>query len=71
MIDAPKVQKAVEFYTLEIAELADSTFGVSITATTVDDTEPELLSQELVNKRVESIDDVLAVIRDAISRAEA
>ena len=60
-------RKAVEFYSIELAQLADGTFHVSITATTVDDEEPQLLSQEIGSERVASIDAALAVVRQALT----
>jgi hypothetical protein len=53
----------VEFYTIELAHLADGTMHVSLTATTVDEEEPQLLSQEIVSERVTSIDAALAIIK--------
>jgi hypothetical protein len=66
MADNREVRKAVEFYTIAIAQLADGTFSVAITATTVDDNEPELLSQEIASERVASIDDAILVIRTGL-----
>jgi len=63
MVDTASTRKAVEFYNIELAQLADGTFHVSVTATTVDEEEPQLLSQEIASERVASIDDALAVIK--------
>jgi len=57
------IRKAVEFYTIELAQLLDGRLFVSMTATTVDDEEPQLLSQEIASERVGTIDDALALIR--------
>jgi hypothetical protein len=66
------IRKAVEFYTIELSQLADGTIFVSMTATTVDEEEPQLLCQEIVSKRVISIDHALAAIRDGmIVRADS
>ena len=66
------IRKAVEFYTIELSQLADGTIFVSMTATTVDEEEPQLLCQEIVNKRVISIDHALAAIRNGmIVRADS
>jgi hypothetical protein len=54
---------AVEFFRIELAPLADGKIFVSLTATTVDDQEPQLLDQEIACDRVATIDDVLALIR--------
>ena len=67
MADTTSTRKAVEFYNIELAQLADGTFHVSVTATTVDDEEPQLLSQEIASERVISIDDALAVIKAGLT----
>ena len=38
-----------------------------MTAATVDDEEPQLLSQEITSERVASIDDALAVIKKGVT----
>jgi hypothetical protein len=68
MAESREARKAVEFYSVEIAELADGTFSVLMTATMVDDEEPQLLSQEIASDRVTSIDDALAVIKRTLSK---
>ena len=55
--------KSVEFFNIEIAPLADGRVFVSITATTVDDQEPQLLTQEIARDTVATIDDAFVVIR--------
>ena len=67
MPDSRMVRKAVEFYTIELAQVADGTFVVSLTATTVDDEEPQLLCQQIASKRVASIDDALEVIKAGVT----
>ena len=54
---------------MELARLADGSIHVTLTATTVDDQEPQLLSQELASERVSSVDKALAIIRAGIVRA--
>jgi hypothetical protein len=66
---APIVRKAVEYYFAEIAQLPDGTYYVSLTATTVDDEEPQLLNQEIDSRRGASIDDVLAVIKSGLTNS--
>jgi hypothetical protein len=61
-------RKAVESYTVELAQLADGAFHVSLTATTVDEEEPQLLLQEIARERVTSLDDALAVIKNGVNR---
>jgi hypothetical protein len=67
MAKAAVNRKAVQFYTIELAELADGGFHVGLTATTVDEVDPQLLSQEIVNERVVSIDAALAIIKEGVT----
>ena len=67
MADTTSTRKAIEFFTIELAQLADGTFHVAVTATTVDDEEPQLLSQEIASERVASVDDALAVIKAGLT----
>ena len=67
MVDSHTIRKAVEFYTIELAQVADGTFLVSLTATTVDDEEPQLLCQEIASERVASIEDALTVIKEGVT----
>ena len=55
--------RSVEFYNIELAPLADGRVYVSMLATTVDDQEPQLLTQEIACNTVATIEDALAVIR--------
>ena len=66
-MDSPTNRRAVEFYTVELARLADGMIHVHLTATTVDEEEPQLLSQEIVSERVATIDDALAVIKAGVT----
>ena len=61
------IRKAVICYFAEIAQLPDGTYCVSVTATTVDDEAPQLLNQEIDNRRGVSIDEVLAVIKSGLT----
>ena len=47
----PTVRKAVECFFAEIAQLPDGTYYVSLTATTIDDEEPQLLNMEIDSRR--------------------
>jgi hypothetical protein len=67
MATAFETRKAVEFYSIELAQLADGTFRVSVIATTVDDEEPQLLSQEIVTARANSLEDALALVKDSVT----
>ena len=60
---APVVRNT-EFFRIELAPLADGTFFVSLTATTVDDEEPQLLDQEIASGHVATIDAALALISE-------
>jgi hypothetical protein len=59
----PPVIRGAEFFRIELAPLIDGKVLVSLTATTVDDEEPQLLDQEIACDRVASIDDIIALIR--------
>ena len=63
----PTVRKAVECFFAEIAQLPDGTYYVSLTATTIDDEEPQLLNMEIETRRGASLDEVLAVIRNGLT----
>ena len=65
------VIRSVEFYNIELAPLADGRVYVSMLATTVDDQEPQLLTQEIARDTVATIEDALAVIRQAIEKVES
>jgi hypothetical protein len=61
------VRKAVEYFLAEIAQLPDGSYYVSLTATTVDDEEPQLINQEIDTRRGVSLDEVLAVIKNGLT----
>jgi hypothetical protein len=61
------IRKAVICFCAEIAQLPDGTYCISLTATTVDDEEPQLLNQEIDSRRGVSLDEVLAVIRTGLT----
>jgi hypothetical protein len=60
-------RKAVESYFAEIAQLPDGTYYVSLTATTIDDKEPQLLNQEIDRRHGVSLEEVLAMIKDGLT----
>ncbi len=71
LITAPaNIRKAVWFYNLELALLSEGGYRLSVAATTVDDEEPQLLYQELLDERVASIDDALALIKEVVRATE-
>ncbi len=57
------VRKAIEFLHIELASLADGGISLSVTATTVDDEEPQLLHQEIASERVPGVEEALDCIR--------
>jgi hypothetical protein len=61
------IRKAVVCFVAEIAQLPDGTYCVSLTATTVDEEEPQLLSQEIDSRRGVSVDEVLTVIKAGLT----
>jgi hypothetical protein len=63
----PTIRKAVVSFFAEIAQLPDGTYYVSLTATTVDDEEPQLLNMEIDSRRGVPLDEVLAVIRSGLT----
>jgi hypothetical protein len=67
MTEATTTRKAVWFYNLELALLADGGFHLSVAATTVDEEEPQLLCEEIVDERVASIDDALARLKEILT----
>lgn len=58
----PVIRNA-EFFRIELAPLPDGKVFVSLTATTVDEDEPQLLDQEIASGRVATIDELLTLIR--------
>jgi hypothetical protein len=64
---AGSVIRSVEFFNIELAPLADGRVFVSVTATTVDDQEPQLLTQEIVRDTAATIDDALAIIKQGVT----
>jgi hypothetical protein len=67
MAEAATNRKAVWFYNLELVLLADGGYHLSVAATTVDEEEPQLLCQEILDERVTSIDDALARLKHILT----
>jgi hypothetical protein len=63
MIENKTTRKAVWFYDLQVALLADGGYHLYVAGNTVDEEEPQLLYQEIIDERVASIDDALARLR--------
>lgn len=60
----------IQFYSVEITPLADGRVFVGVGATlceTADDAEFQLVHRDLVDERVASIEQALAVIREAVA----
>lgn len=60
---APNALPDLEFLRIELAPLIDGAVLVSLTATTVDEEEPQLLDQEIASVRISTIDELVALIR--------
>lgn len=56
-------KKAIEFYTIQLSLLADGAVYAEMIATSADDQELGLLSQELIAARFVSIDEAIENIR--------
>lgn len=56
----------IEFFRIELSPLADGSVFVALTATTVDEDEPQLLDLEVASRRVASVDEVLALIKQHV-----
>jgi hypothetical protein len=59
----PHLNPPIEFVTIQLAPHADGTILVSLTATTVDEDEPQLLDQEIAHERVTTLEELVALIR--------
>jgi hypothetical protein len=67
MTENRTTRKAVWFYDLQVALLANGGYHLYIAENTVDEEEPQLLCQELLDERVVSIDDVLARLKQVLT----
>jgi hypothetical protein len=66
MAETVTARRAVWFYNLELALLADGGYHISLTATTVDEEEPQLLCQQILDEPVASIDAALTLIKKVV-----
>jgi hypothetical protein len=60
----------IQFYSVEIMPLADGRMSVGVGATiceTVDDDDFELVNMDVASARVDTIDQALALIREAVA----
>lgn len=67
MLDIANSRKAAWFFNLDLVLLNDGGYHLSVTATTVDEEEPQLLCQELLDERVASIDEALARLKKILT----
>lgn len=68
--DPPRPTATIQFYSVELMPLAAGGFSVGMNATvceSTDDDRFDLVGMPLASARVSTIDDALAVIRDAIA----
>jgi hypothetical protein len=65
-VASPISFKAIESLNIQISTLADGAVFVWLTATTIDDEEPQLLTQEIASERLATIDDALALIGERV-----
>jgi hypothetical protein len=54
---------SVEFVRIELSSISNGGLFVSLTATTVDEEEAQLLDQEIASEHVASIEEALALVR--------
>jgi hypothetical protein len=67
----PCLIQGAEFFRMELSPQMDGKLLVAMTATTVDEEEPQLLDREVAFERVETLDDVIALIRAHVCVASA
>jgi len=70
----PSVPRPIQFYSVEITPLADGQMAVGVSATICEPVEEgdfELVGMDLASTRVETIEQALAVIREAFTAATA
>ena len=67
----PSVIQGAEFLRMELSPQIDGKILVALTATTVDDEEAQLLDQEIACERVNTLDDVVALIRAHVRIGQA
>ncbi len=54
---------SIEFVTIQLMPLSDGHLSVSLKSTIFDETEFELLDQDIADERVTTLDDALALIK--------
>jgi hypothetical protein len=58
--------RGAEFFRIELSAIAGGQLLASLTATTVDEDEAQLLDQEVACERIASIDELLALIKSHV-----
>ena len=53
----------IEFFTIQLMPLAEGGISASLRATTFDETDFELLDQDIANVRIATLDELVALIR--------
>jgi hypothetical protein len=69
MNEITTTRRAVWFYNLELALLTDGSYHLSMVATSVDEEEPQLVCQEVLDERAASIDDALAKLKRILAQS--
>jgi hypothetical protein len=64
------VLHGAEYLRIELSARADGKFLASLTATTVDEEEPQLIDQEIACERVASIEEFFALIKKHVRIAQ-
>ena len=63
----PKAPTApIEFVTIQLMPLADGQLSVALKSTVFDDREFDLVDEEIVNERVTTLDELVALIRSHV-----
>lgn len=62
----PHPTPPIEFVTIQLMPLADGHLSVSLKSTVFDETEFELIDQDIANERVSTLDELLALIRSHV-----
>jgi hypothetical protein len=53
----------IEYFTIQLMPLAEGGISASLRATTFDETDFELLDQDIANVRISTLDELVALIR--------
>jgi hypothetical protein len=64
------IRRAVWFYDLRLAQLADGDYHLCVAETTVDEEGPQLLSRDILDERVGTIDEALVKLKHILTAAD-